>query len=260
MAGARRTVRAADRELLELVAGWVTGVGLRETPAGTRRQEWARAMVKFQQLSAPTAAKSVEDTAFYRYGRLLSRNEVGSEPSQWAITPAGLHAANRERRKRFPQALLATATHDHKRGEDTRARLAVLSGMPEEWAAAVQRWTRLNAPLRRDLDGPAPDLADELMLYQTLVAAWPFDLAADDSAGLEAYRTRVAAWFEKAMREAKRNSGWAAANEPYEAAAQAFLAACLDPARPVAAEIAAFADRIGPAGRPSTPSPRPCSA
>ena len=248
MAGARRTVRAADRELLELVGGWVTGVGSREVPAGTRRQEWARAMVKFQQLSAPTAAKSVEDTAFYRYGRLLSRNEVGSEPSQWAMTAAGFHAANKERQRRFPLALLATATHDHKRGEDTRARLAVLSGLAPEWEAATQRWMRLNAPLRRDLDGPAPDATDELMLYQTLVAAWPFELAADDAAGLEAYRARVAGWLEKAMREAKRHSGWVAANEPYEAAGQAFLAGCLEPGRPVAGEIAAFAARIGPAG------------
>ncbi len=248
MAGARRTIRAADRELLELVAQWVTGAGLRDVPAGTRRQEWARAMVKFQQLSAPTAAKSVEDTAFYRYGRLLSRNEVGSEPSQWAITPAGLHAANKERQRRFPRALLATATHDHKRGEDTRARLAVLSGMPDEWDAIVQRWMRLNAPLRRDLDGPAPDPADELMLYQTLVGAWPLGLAGDDAAGLAAYRDRVAAWQEKALREAKRRSGWTAPNTEYEGACQAFLAGCLDETRPVAAEIAAFAARIAPYG------------
>ena len=248
MAGARRTVRASDRELLELVAQWVTGRGLRDVPAGTRRQEWLRAMVKFQQLSAPTAAKSVEDTAFYRYGRLLSRNEVGSEPSQWAITPAGLHAANKERQRRFPEALLATATHDHKRGEDTRARLAALSGMAPEWEATVQRWMRLGAPLRRDLDGPAPDPADELMLYETLVAAWPFGLSAEDAAGLDDYRVRVGAWLEKALREAKRHSGWAAPNAEYEAAAQAFLAGCLDPGRPVAGEIAAFAARLAPHG------------
>ncbi len=248
MAGARRTVRAADRELLELVARWVTGAGLRETPAGTRRQDWRRAMVKFQQLSAPTAAKSVEDTAFYRYGRLISRNEVGSEPSQWAITPSAWHAAARERQRRFPHALLATATHDHKRGEDTRMRLAAVSGLAPEWDAAVQRWMRLNAPLRRDLDGPAPDAADELMLYQTLVAAWPLDLAPDDAPGLDAFRTRVGAWLEKALREAKRHSGWAAPNPEYEGAAQGFLAACLDPARPLPAELAAFAARLAPHG------------
>ena len=248
MAGARRTVRAADRPLLELVGQWLSGTGLRAAPTGTQRQERLRAMVKFQQLSAPTAAKSVEDTAFYRYGRLLSRNEVGSEPSQFAISPAAYHATCKERQRRTPLALLATATHDHKRGEDTRARLAVLSELPAEWDAALQRWTRLNAPLKRDLDGPAPDAADELMLYQTLVAAWPLDLAAADPAGLAAYEARVAAWQEKALREAKRHTGWAAPDADSEAACRAFLAGTLDPARPVAAELAAFAGRIAPHG------------
>ena len=249
MAGARRTVRAADRPLLELVGHWLSGTGLREAPAGTRRQEWLRAMVKFQQLSAPTAAKSVEDTAFYRYGRLLSRNEVGSEPSQFALSPAAFHAANKERQKRFPEALLATATHDHKRGEDTRIRLAVLSEIPGEWGSALQRWMRLNAPLRRDLDGgPAPDAADEVMLYQTLIAAWPLDLAPDDSEGLSTYEGRVAGWLEKALREAKRRTGWAAPDAEYEGACRAFLAAQLDPARPLAAELMAFAGRIAVPG------------
>ena len=249
MAGARRTVRVADRDLLELVAKWVTGAGLREAPAGTRRQEWLRAMVRFQQLSAPTAAKSVEDTAFYRYCRLISRNEVGSEPSQFSLTPAGFHAVNKDRQKRFPLALLATATHDHKRGEDTRVRLAVLSTIPGEWTAAAQRWLRLNASLRRDLPGgPAPDPADELMLYQTLIAAWPLDLSPGDAEGLEVYRTRVAAWLQKALREAKRRTSWTAPDEDYEAAAAGLLAGALDPARPVAGEIAALAARIAPYG------------
>ena len=244
MAGARRTVRTADLPLLELIGDWLSGKGMRGAKAGTARQEWQRAMVKFQQLSAPTAAKSVEDTAFYRYGRLLSRNEVGSEPSQFAISPAAFHAINRERQRRLPLALLATATHDHKRGEDTRIRLAVLSEIPADWQNALQRWTRLNASLKRDLDGPAPDGADELMLYQTLVAAWPLGLAADDAQGLKAFGDRVGGWLEKALREAKRHSGWAVPNTDYEAACHAFLAACLDPGRPVCGEIGAFAHRI----------------
>ncbi|GAC1342325.1 MAG: malto-oligosyltrehalose synthase [Acetobacteraceae bacterium] len=248
MAGARRTVRTADLPLLELVGQWLSGAGLRQAPAGAQRQEWLRAMVKFQQLSAPTAAKSVEDTAFYRFGRLLSRNEVGSEPSQFAISPAALHVQNKERQRRLPLALLATATHDHKRGEDTRARLAVLSEIPAKWDGALQRWLRLNAPLRRDLDGPAPDPADEIMLYQTLVAAWPLALEPTDAAGLKAFEERVAAWQEKALREAKRHSSWAAPNADYEGACRAFLTGCLDPARPVAAELAAFVARIAPHG------------
>jgi (1->4)-alpha-D-glucan 1-alpha-D-glucosylmutase len=220
---------------------------MRETAAGPRRQERLRAMVRFQQLSAPTAAKSIEDTAFYRYGRLLSRNEVGSEPNRFALTPAAFHATNRDRRKNFPRALLATATHDHKRGEDTRVRLAVLSEVPEEWEAALARWTRLNASLKREVDGlPAPDGADELMLYQTLVASWPLGLAPDDAAGLDAFRERVSGWQVKALREAKRRTGWTLPSEAYESACADFLAACLDPDRParVGHEIAAFAERL----------------
>ncbi len=248
MAATRRTVRTADLPLLELIGQWVSGTDLRHVPAGTPRTERQRAMVKFQQLSAPTAAKSVEDTAFYRYGRLLSRNEVGSEPSQFSLSPNAFHVANRLRQKRFPHALLATATHDHKRGEDTRIRLAVLSEMPAEWGSALHRWTRLNGPLRRDVDGHAPDAADEIMLYQTLVAAWPLDLAPDDRDGLVAFGKRVAAWLEKALREGKRRTGWAVPNEDYENACRAFLDACLDPARPIAGELATFANRLAVPG------------
>jgi (1->4)-alpha-D-glucan 1-alpha-D-glucosylmutase len=251
MAGARRTVRPVDRPVLDLLGRWLAGDGIRAVPAGIRRQEWLRAMVRFQQLSAPTAAKAVEDTAFYRYGRMLSRNEVGSDPAQFTITPAAFHAANRERRRTFPRALLATATHDHKHGEDTRARLAVLSEIPDDWQTALARWTRLNAALKREIDGgPAPDAADELMLYQTVVGAWPLDLAPDDRAGLERYGARLRAWQQKALREAKRHSEWAVPNADYEGACQDFLAQVLDPDRAarVVWELGEFAARIAPAG------------
>jgi (1->4)-alpha-D-glucan 1-alpha-D-glucosylmutase len=250
MAGARRTVRAVDRHLLELLAVWLSGENLRSVPAGSRRREFLRAMIRFQQLSAPTAAKSVEDTAFYRYGRLISRNEVGTEPQQFAMTEAAWHAACRDRRKRMPNALLATATHDHKRGEDARMRLAVLSEIPLEWEAALQRWMRLNAPLRRDLNGPAPDPADEVMLYETLIGAWPLELSPEDREGMAAFRERVAGWQQKALREAKRHSGWAVPNEAYEQACQDFLTAVLDADRParVAQDICQFVHRIAAAG------------
>ena len=247
MAGARKTIRATDHELLTLLHGLLSGEGIRDMPAGAARRERLRAMVRFQQLSAPTAAKSVEDTAFYRYGRLLSRNEVGSEPSQWSMTVGGFHGSAKERRTRLPQALLATATHDHKRGEDTRVRLAVLSEVPGEWEAAIARWTRLNATSKREVDGAlAPDTADELMMYQTMVAAWPLDLSPDDAAGVDAYRQRLHGWLEKSLREAKRHTGWAVPNEAYEAASRALLDHCLDGGRsaPVVRELAAFAERI----------------
>ena len=246
LAGARRTFRAADQQLLETVRQWLAEEPPRSIPAGPRRTERLRAMVRFQQLSAPTAAKSVEDTSFYRYGRLLSRNEVGSTPAQFAISPASFHAACLERQKRLPSAMLATATHDHKRGEDTRARLAVLSEIPEEWEAALTRWTRLNAIIRRELAaGPAPTPADEVMLYQTLVAAWPLGLGPDDAEGMKAFGERLSAWLEKSVREAKLVSEWAAPNEEYENAAQQFLQQALDASRPVLPDIVQFAGRLG---------------
>jgi (1->4)-alpha-D-glucan 1-alpha-D-glucosylmutase len=241
LAGARRTFRAADRQLLDIIRKWLADESLRNVAAGPRRNERLRAMVRFQQLSAPVAAKSVEDTSFYRYGRLLSRNEVGSHPSQFFWSPAAFHSACLERRKRQPSALIATATHDHKRGEDTRARLAVLSEIPEEWETAVNRWMRLNAIIRRD---HAPSVADEVMMYQTIVAAWPLGLQTEDEAGIEAFRERLAAWLEKSMREAKLFSEWAAPNEEYESACQAFLQGTLDSTRAVFTEIAAFANRL----------------
>ncbi len=251
MAGARRTVRATDRGLLELMGGWLSGDGIRQVPAGTRRQERLRAMVKFQQLSAPTAAKSVEDTSFYRYGRLISRNEVGTEPSQFAISPAAFHAAMRDRRKRLPLALLATATHDHKRGEDTRARLAVISELPGEWEAALNRWTRLNAHLKKEVDGAlAPDACDEIMLYESLVGAWPLGLSAEDRDGVAVLEERLAAWQEKALREGKRHTGWAEPNGDYEAACRDFLRQVMDPDRVsrVLQDIAAFVEQVAAPG------------
>jgi (1->4)-alpha-D-glucan 1-alpha-D-glucosylmutase len=250
MAGARRTVRATERPLLELLDSWLGGDAPRTLPHAQRRER-QRAAVRFQQLSAPVAAKSVEDTAFYRYGRLISRNEVGSEPSHFAETPAAFHADCRERAKYFPRELLATATHDHKRGEDTRARLAVISELPEEWASTLTRWTRLNTSLKKEVDGePAPDAADEIMLYQSLIGAWPLELDPSDEAGVEELIKRLAAWQEKALREGKRRSEWAVPNEPYEAACRDFLTSMLaaDRASRLRDEVAALVRRLAPAG------------
>ncbi len=245
LAGARKNFRAADAPLLDVLRRWLAEEAPRRLAPGPRRAERGRAQVRFQQLSAPVAAKSVEDTAFYRYGRLLSRCEVGSNPGEFALRPTGFHAACAERGRRFPGALLATATHDHKRGEDSRARLAVLSEIPLEWESLVTKLFRLNAIVRQEA---GPSAADELMLYQMIVAAWPLGLMAADAQGVAAYRARLSGWFEKSMREAKLVSEWAAPNAVYEAAAQKFLADVLDPGRPVLAEFAGFAERISAAG------------
>ena len=115
-------------------------------------------------------AKGVEDTAFYRYVRLLALNEVGGDPGRFGIDVEAFHAANIERARRFPHALLAGTTHDTKRSADVRARIGTLSNIPERWAENALRWRELNRPLRQ---GAAPDWTEELLIYQTLLGAWP---------------------------------------------------------------------------------------
>jgi (1->4)-alpha-D-glucan 1-alpha-D-glucosylmutase len=193
------------------------------------------AVRRFEQLTPPLAAKSVEDTAFYRYGRLLSRNEVGSDPEYFSSPVADFHAFNLHHAESFPHSLLATATHDHKRGEDVRARLAVLSEITDEWEEAVRRWKRLHTDLRvrlateeENVELIAPALDDEIMLYQMILGAWPFDLRVDHTDGLQSYAERLATWQEKSLREAKRYSSWAMPNGNYEQACRQFLMALFD--------------------------------
>lgn len=194
----------------------------------------------FQQLSAPVAAKAVEDTAFYRYGRLLSRNDVGFDAARLGSSIADFHRACADRLMSFPTAMLATATHDHKRGEDVRARLAVISEIPEEWQAFLARCYGIRAD--------PPDPADEIMLYQMIVGAWPLDLDAADTAGCHAFAERLAAWQQKALREAKLRTDWTAPNEAYETTARSFLFALFDRNSPFIRIAKAFIDRIAPAG------------
>ncbi|MGI4731662.1 MAG: malto-oligosyltrehalose synthase [Janthinobacterium lividum] len=221
----RAVVLAAPGEagIIDLVLSWLAGQGPGDPALA------AEAVRRFQQLSAPIAAKSVEDTAFYRYGRLLSRNDVGFAPASFASSIEAFHAAMAERAERFPHAMLATATHDHKRGEDVRARLAVLSGIPGAWADAVARWRRLGAAA---LDPVDP--ADGYMLLQTIYGAWPAGLSVTDGPGLVAYADRLIAWQEKALREAKLRSSWAAPDEEYEARCATAVRVLLDPARSAA--------------------------
>lgn len=228
------------------------------------------ALTLFSQLTAPLAAKAIEDTAGYRYGRLLSRNEVGADAGDFSITVEQFHAANQERRRRFPHAMLATSTHDHKRGEDVRARLAVLSELAPEWGAALRRWSTVNAPLRRFVESgavsaaPAPDTAGnvpdpqhwvpgpaaEAMLYQTLVGCWPPGLAADDEDGIRELAERTAQWQLKALREAKQRTSWYAPDEAFERACRDFLFDILAPQRRdgFLRELCDFVERIAPAG------------
>ncbi|MEK6384664.1 malto-oligosyltrehalose synthase [Paraburkholderia tropica] len=216
------------------------------------------ALALFSQLSAPLAAKATEDTALYRYGRLLSRNEVGADPDDFAMSAADFHAANQQRQRRVPYALLATATHDHKRGEDVRARLAVLSEIAPEWNATLRAWSTLNQPQRRNDAAPpaqwSPGPTAEAMLYQTLVGCWPPDLDPGDETGVRALAERVAQWQLKALREAKLRTNWLVPDEAYESDCQAFLFDILAPQRREGFlhALAAFVARVAPAGAVNT--------
>ncbi|MDP9366041.1 MAG: malto-oligosyltrehalose synthase, partial [Chloroflexota bacterium] len=192
-----------------------------------QRAERCRFGMKFQQLTGPVMAKGVEDTAFYRFNRLVSLNEVGGDPSRFGTTLAEFHRQNAERRRRRPHGLLASSTHDTKRSEDVRARIDVLSELPREWRAALNRWARLNRRHKTRIGGrPAPDRADEYLLYQTLLGAWPDEAEGRDGAE---FADRIVAYLEKATREAQRRTDWTNPDEAYEEATRRFVRALLDP-------------------------------
>jgi len=224
LTNARQDLGEADWPLLDQLEQWLGGQPWRKLPPGRPRKYLRHACVRFQQLTAPSAAKAVEDTAFYRSARLLSRNDVGFEAERFSAPPEYFHNEGQRRLRDFPDNLLATATHDHKRGEDTRARLAVLSERGPWFASRVEHWRELAAPLREQLDdGPAPSPGDELLLLQTLLGSWPLALDLHDDSALQQYAERIRQWQQKALREAKLRSSWNAPNEAYEAACAAYV-------------------------------------
>jgi (1->4)-alpha-D-glucan 1-alpha-D-glucosylmutase len=201
---------------------------LQETPVRTdeEREERARFIGKFQQITGPVAAKGSEDTALYIYNRLLSLNEVGSDPRPFGLEPAAVHEWVARRRCHWPSALSASSTHDTKRGEDLRARLNVLSELPGAWKAAVARWRAVNRRFKTDVDGrSAPGANEEYLLYQTLVGAWPFEARAGTA---REFRDRIAAYMIKALREAKVHTSWLSPEERYERAVTRFVESILD--------------------------------
>jgi len=196
---------------------------------------------RFQQTTGPLMAKAVEDTVFYRYNRLIALNEVGAEPDAFGLEPQAFHAAMKRRAENWPRALSATATHDTKRGEDARARLAVLSEMPREWAAAVSRW--------HGMAEACPDTDAEWLFYQALAGAWPADLSLEDEEGLQALAERLAAFMIKALREAKRRTSWTDRDEPYETAVENYVRSLFAPEhRELLRGIRATIAAIEPAG------------
>lgn len=194
---------------------------LGDMPAARRALDF---IARFQQLTGPAMAKGLEDTLFYCHNRLISLNEVGADPNHFGISLDDFHRLNNERFATWPHSLSATSTHDTKRGEDVRARINVLTEMPDTWRSKVDRWRQINAGLKTRRGGVlAPDANDEYLLYQTLVGALPFD-----PEQYEAFRDRVRQFMLKAVREAKTHTSWTEPNEPYEQACRDFVDGVLD--------------------------------
>lgn len=192
------------------------------------QEKLIRFVMKFQQITGPVMAKGVEDTAFYIYNRLASLNEVGGHPGRFGASVAEFHEQNAERLKNWPHSLLASSTHDTKRGEDVRARLNVLSEIPGEWRLALSRWSRWNVSQKTLVDGElAPDRNDEYLLYQTLVGAWPASFSPEKD--LSGFRDRIIAYMLKAIQEAKIHTSWVNPHEEYIAAVRKFVSAALSP-------------------------------
>jgi (1->4)-alpha-D-glucan 1-alpha-D-glucosylmutase len=218
IAHARRQVPSADASVYD----WLEDVLTLGAPAGASeadRRERLDFVMRFQQITGPVTAKGFEDTALYRFNRLVSLNEVGGDPSRFGVTLAEFHAENAARVRRSPHALSATATHDTKRGEDVRARINVLSELPGEWRRRVAHWQRANRRHRTTMDGRiVPDANTEYLIYQTLVGAWPIDA------------TRLTAYLLKAVHEAKTHTSWINPDLRYDHAIARFAEAVVDPA------------------------------
>lgn len=191
------------------------------------RNAFVRFAMKFQQVTSAVMAKGVEDTAFYRYNRLVSLNEVGGDPTMFGVSVDAFHRANQQRMRCWPHSVLASSTHDSKRSEDVRARINVLSEMPAQWRSSLRRWRDWNRSKKKNIEGlSAPDRNDEYLLYQTLVGAWPSENR--DSAEWDAFVNRIQKYMFKAIREAKEHSSWANPNTQYENAVNEFIRAILD--------------------------------
>jgi (1->4)-alpha-D-glucan 1-alpha-D-glucosylmutase len=200
------------------------------TVSAEDRESLRAFVMKVQQLTGPVMAKGLEDTAFYLYNRLVSLNEVGGEPERFGRTLAELHRANSERLERWPHSLLTSSTHDTKRSEDVRARISVLSEVPDSWSATLASMAAGTSAYRTELEGrTAPDRNEEYLFYQTLLGTWP-DAARDDVAPATPpaeYVERMVAYMRKATKEAKANTSWIQDDPEYDAAVEAYVRGAL---------------------------------
>src|SRR5262249_18120868 len=224
--GAQGRNPAVSGELFEFVRDMLL-LNYPQSASAEDQAEQRHFVGKFQQVTAPVMAKGLEDTACYVYNRLLSLNEVGGDADRFGVSPEELHRVLQQRQATWPWAFSVLSTHDTKRSEDVRARLNVLSELPEEWQACLQRWSDGNARYRQGLDDePVPDANEEYLLYQTLLGAWPLEpyTAAEYATFVE----RTQAYMLKALREAKVHTSWINPNPAYDEAVQRYVAQILD--------------------------------
>jgi (1->4)-alpha-D-glucan 1-alpha-D-glucosylmutase len=246
-----RLAKRRNRSLSVSVFDFIASVLLLEHPPtisdelAAERRQFA---LKFQQVSGPVAAKGVEDTAFYRYYPLASLNEVGGELDSKALAVDEFHRLMRHRLESWPHSMSATSTHDSKRGEDIRARLHVLSEIPDEWAKAFSRWQKLTHPLLREVDGEhVPDTNEQYLIYQTLVGTWPVGRLDGDER--DKYRDRILEYMDKALHEAKTHTSWTNPSAPYESAVREFISDLFsDAGREFFDDMGRFVEQIADSG------------
>jgi len=192
----------------------------------TDKMEWLDFVMRFQQITSPVMAKGVEDTAFYVFNRFVSLNEVGGNPERFGTPLDTFHGQNIERTKFWPCAMITTSTHDTKRSEDVRARLNVISEIPDEWREQLFRWSRINKKRKVAIEGQwVPDRNEEYLLYQTLLGAWP--LHSMNETEYEVFKMRIREYMLKAAREAKLHTSWISPNLAYEEVLLKFIDAIL---------------------------------
>ncbi len=243
IAAARRRLGGAETAVLDHLRNVLLGAV--HVDAALRD----RFLARWQQFTAPVMAKSVEDTAFYRFLRLVSLNDVGGDPGRFGSSVAAFHAANQTRARFKPHSMLATSTHDSKRSEDLRARINVLSELPQAWLERAERWAGMAERYQAQTEaGPAPSRNDLWLLFQTLAGIWPAQPPAPEA--IDALRERVQAYMRKAVREAKVRSSWTSPDEAYESALQASIDGLLRSGgpNPFLSDLQEFAARIAPFG------------
>jgi (1->4)-alpha-D-glucan 1-alpha-D-glucosylmutase len=246
--GAKRRNPALSESIFDFLAS----VLLLEHPEGldaAARHERLDFTLRFQQVTSPVMAKGFEDTALYRFYPLASSNEVGGDPLSFGLSAENFHRLNVKRLHDWPHSLSATATHDTKRGEDVRARINVLSEIPEQWRQALRRWHKINARLRTEVEGlGVPDRNEEYLFYQTLIGCWPLETMPADQH--DQFVKRVGAYMDKAAKEAKLHTSWVSPNHEHDCALARFVETTLrrEPANAFLCDFISFLEPVAAAG------------